>query len=66
MNEDLKKAYELAKGEEEHNTPVTSAFLQTLNAALMRFITSWAVLSIPQKVSTAYVALRLVSVDILT
>ena len=36
MNEDLKKAYELAKGEEEHNTPVTSAFLQTLNAALMR------------------------------
>lgn len=30
------------------------------------FITSWAVLSIPQKVSTAYVALRLVSVDILT
>lgn len=36
MNEVLKKAYELAKGEEEHNTPVTSAFLQTLNAALMR------------------------------
>lgn len=36
MNEDLKNAYELAKGEAEHNTPVTSAFLQTLNAALMR------------------------------
>lgn len=36
MNEDLKKAYELAKGEAEHNTPVTSDFLQTLNAALMR------------------------------
>ena len=36
MNEDLKKAYELAKGEEEQNTPVTSAFLQTLNEALMR------------------------------
>ncbi len=36
MNEDLKKAYELAKGEEEHNPPVTSAFLQTLNATLMR------------------------------
>lgn len=36
MNEDLKKAYELAKGEAEHKAPVTSAFLQTLNAALMR------------------------------
>ena len=36
MNEDLKKAYELAKGEAEHKAPVTSAFLQTLNAALKR------------------------------
>lgn len=36
MNEDLKKAYELAKEEARHKTPITSSFLQTLNAALMR------------------------------
>ena len=36
MNEDLKKAYELAKEEARHKTPITSVFLQTLNATLMR------------------------------
>ena len=36
MNEDLKKAYELAKEEARHHTPISAAFLQTLNAALMR------------------------------
>lgn len=36
MNEDLKNAYELAKEEARDNTPISSAFLQTLNAALMR------------------------------
>ena len=36
MNEDLRKAYELAKEEARHTTPITSAFLQTLNATLMR------------------------------
>lgn len=36
MNEDLKKAYELAKEEASHKTFITSAFLQTLNATLMR------------------------------
>ncbi len=36
MNEDLKKAYELAKEEARHATPLTPAFLQTLNATLMR------------------------------
>ena len=35
INEDLKKAYELAKEEATHKTPITSAFLQTLNATLM-------------------------------
>ena len=35
MNEDLKKAYELAKEEAKQQTPITSPFLQTLNAALM-------------------------------
>ena len=35
MNEDLKKAYELAKEEVRHNTPITAAILQKLNAILM-------------------------------
>jgi hypothetical protein len=36
MNEDLKKAYELAKAEARNKTSVTPAFLRKLNAALMR------------------------------
>ena len=36
MNEDLKQAYEFAKAESERLTPITSAFLQRLNALLMR------------------------------
>lgn len=36
MNEDLKNAYELAKEEARYKTPITSSFLQTLNAILMR------------------------------
>lgn len=36
MNEDLKKAYELAQEESEQGAVVTSAFLQKLNATLMR------------------------------
>lgn len=36
MNEDLKKAYELAKEEAQHNLSITPIFLQSLNAALMR------------------------------
>lgn len=36
MNEDLKKAYELAKEESKQETEITPAFLQKLNAALMR------------------------------
>lgn len=36
MNEDLKKAYELAQEEAKQNTPVTPNFLQKLNATLMR------------------------------
>ena len=36
MNEDLKNAYELAKEEAKRKSPITSSFLQTLNAALMR------------------------------
>lgn len=36
MNEDLKNAYELAKEEARRRAPVTSYFLQTLNATLMR------------------------------
>ena len=35
MNEDLKKAYELAKEEARHNTPITATLLQKLNAVLM-------------------------------
>ena len=35
MNEDLKKAYELAKEEVRHNTPISAAILQKLNAVLM-------------------------------
>ena len=35
MNEDLKRAYELAKEEARHNTPITAAILQKLNAVLM-------------------------------
>ena len=36
MNEDLKQAYELAKAESVSLVPVTPAFLQRLNATLMR------------------------------
>ena len=36
MNEDLKNAYERAKEEARHQTPITSCCLQTLNATLMR------------------------------
>lgn len=36
MNEDLKKAYELAKEEALRDIPITPVFLQELNAALMR------------------------------
>lgn len=36
MNEDLKKAYELAKEESEQDAVITPAFLQKLNATLMR------------------------------
>lgn len=36
MNEDLKKAYELAKEESAQNAEITLVFLQKLNAALMR------------------------------
>lgn len=36
MNEDLKKAYELAKEEAQYITAITPAFLQMLNASLMR------------------------------
>ena len=36
MNEDLKKAYELARVGAEHKTPMASSFLQMLNATLMR------------------------------
>lgn len=36
VNEDLKKAYELAKEELQRDIPITPAFLQGLNAALMR------------------------------
>lgn len=36
MNEDLKKAYELAKEESEQGIVIAPAFLQKLNATLMR------------------------------
>ena len=36
MNEDLKQAYEFAKAESDHLAPITPAFLQRLNAMLMR------------------------------
>ncbi|WP_455963387.1 Fic family protein [Bacteroides bouchesdurhonensis] len=36
MNEDLKKAYELAKEESKQDTVITPAFLRKLNATLMR------------------------------
>ena len=36
MNEDLKKAYELAKEEAKCKKPINSAFLQKLNSTLMR------------------------------
>lgn len=36
MNEDLKKAYELAKEEAQRDIPITPVFLRELNAALMR------------------------------
>lgn len=36
MNEDLKKAYELAKEESEQSAVITPTFLQKLNATLMR------------------------------
>lgn len=40
MNEDLKKAYELAKEESEQGAVITPTFLQELNATLMRTIGS--------------------------
>lgn len=36
MNEDLKQAYEFAKAESDSLVPITPAFLQRLNATLMR------------------------------
>ena len=36
MNEDLKQAYELARTESDRLVPITPAFLQRLNATLMR------------------------------
>ena len=36
MNEDLKQAYELARTESDRLAPITPAFLQRLNATLMR------------------------------
>lgn len=36
MNEDLKKAYDLAKEEAKNQEPVDASFLQKLNATLMR------------------------------
>lgn len=36
MNEDLKNGYELAKEESRQGTPITPAFLQKMNAALMQ------------------------------
>ncbi|NDV60043.1 Fic family protein [Bacteroides sp. 519] len=36
MNEDLKQAYDLAKEEASHSVSITPAFLQKLNATLMR------------------------------
>ena len=36
MNEDLKKAYEIAKEEAKNKKPISSAFLQKLNSTLMR------------------------------
>lgn len=36
MNEDLRKAYELAKEDAKHETAITPDFLQTLNSAVMR------------------------------
>lgn len=36
MNEDLKKAYEFVKVEARHALPITPAFLQRMNAVLMR------------------------------
>lgn len=60
MNEDLKKAYELAKEEASHKTLITSAFLQTLNATLMRTTRSihnamGGVRLIPQKANIDFV-----------
>lgn len=40
MNEDLKQAYEFAKVESDSLVPVTSTFLQSLNATLMRTTSS--------------------------
>ncbi len=36
MNEDLRVAYELANEEAKRNSPITTSFLQQLNAAVMR------------------------------
>lgn len=60
MNEDLKKAYELAKVEARHGISITPAFLKEMNAALMRTTGSvhsaMGELSILLKVNIAYVA----------
>lgn len=62
MNEDLRKAYELAKEEAQRNTLITPVFLQGLNAALMRTTGSvhsvMVVLSILPKVNIVYVVSR--------
>ncbi len=63
MNEDLKKAYELAKEESAQNAEITPVFLQKLNAALMRTTGSvynvMAVLLILLKVNFVCAALLL-------
>ena len=69
MNEDLKKAYELAKEEAKCKEPINSAFLQKLNATLMRTTGSihhvMVALSILPKANFASVALRRVLVGVL-
>ena len=58
MNEDLKKAFELAKTDSVSLIPITSAFLQKLNATLM-----WVVLSILRKVISGFAVLLPVLAD---
>ena len=69
MNEDLKKAYELAKEESEQDAVITPIFLQKLNTTLMS--TTGSVYNVMEglpilpKVSFVCVVLRLVLVDVL-